>query len=77
VLHGSKGTTVVVVVDVTDPSAARRLAAHDHWDAVRLEMFRKGVITVQREQNHAFDMATGKVAGRSAFLLWRLRDDED
>jgi hypothetical protein len=76
--HGRNGAAVVVVVDIADPGALRRLAAHDHRDAMRLEVVREWIVTVQRKKDHAIDVAAGReVALRPAFLLRRLRHDED
>jgi hypothetical protein len=77
VVHGRDSAAVVVVVDITDPGPVGRLTAHDDRDATRLEVLREWVITVQRKQDHAIDVATGEVALRLAFLLRRLRHDQD
>jgi hypothetical protein len=75
-VHGRDSATAVVVVNIADSGPGRRLAAHDDRDAARLEALREWVITVQRKHDHASDVATGEIALRTVFLLWRLRHNQ-
>src|SRR5438046_3295702 len=67
--YGREGAAVIVVVDVTDARAPRRLAADDDRDALGVEVLRQRVVAVQREEDDAVDVAAREVALGPAFFL--------
>ena len=67
--HGREGAAVVVVVDVADARAPRRLAADDDRDALGVEVLRQRVVAVQRAEDDAVDVDAREVALGPAFFL--------